>query len=75
MTLTVCPTFEFRQELPGFHRAVWFAGLCMADIDSFCGAVKPGERRIAECLSKQKAEEEKGNVDGTDPNTSIEAGI
>ncbi|KAK9797745.1 hypothetical protein WJX73_005342 [Symbiochloris irregularis] len=39
-------------------------GLCDHDIDAFCAKVRPGELRLATCLSNQKTEEEKGNVEG-----------
>ena len=37
---------------------------CAGDIDNFCPETKPGEGRIAECLTKQLDEEAKGNVQG-----------
>jgi hypothetical protein len=39
-------------------------GRCASDITHFCPEVKPGEGRIVKCLNNQKADEEKGNVDG-----------
>eukprot|EP00884_Botryococcus_braunii_P009912 jgi/Botrbrau1/18922/Bobra.177_2s0076.1 len=39
-------------------------GDCAGDIDNFCGEVKAGVSRLADCLSKQLEEEEKGNVQG-----------
>ena len=40
------------------------ADKCAADVDTFCSMVRPGEGRLADCLSAQQAAEEKGNVDG-----------
>ena len=40
------------------------AGACAGDIDTFCLDVKPGEKRISDCLSSQEEEEDKGNVEG-----------
>ncbi|KAK9820440.1 hypothetical protein WJX72_010380 [[Myrmecia] bisecta] len=37
---------------------------CAGDIDAFCDGIKPGESRLADCLTQQMTEEEKGNVDG-----------
>ena len=37
---------------------------CAGDIDNFCPETKPGEGRIADCLTKQLDEEAKGNVEG-----------
>ena len=44
----------------------------MTDIESFCKSIKPGELRLAVCLSNQLAEEEKGNVEGA-PCRSVRA--
>jgi hypothetical protein len=40
------------------------AGACAGDVENFCSTVKPGELRLAECLTKQQEEEAKGNVQG-----------
>ena len=39
-------------------------GACAGDVENFCASVKPGEARIADCLSKQQDEEAKGNTEG-----------
>eukprot|EP00242_Pyramimonas_sp_CCMP2087_P000757 CAMPEP_0198232122 /NCGR_PEP_ID=MMETSP1445-20131203/115560_1 /TAXON_ID=36898 /ORGANISM="Pyramimonas sp., Strain CCMP2087" /LENGTH=884 /DNA_ID=CAMNT_0043912773 /DNA_START=630 /DNA_END=3284 /DNA_ORIENTATION=- len=39
-------------------------GRCASDITHFCAEVKPGEGRLAKCLTTQNDLEEKGNVDG-----------
>lgn len=39
-------------------------GDCAGDIDNFCEKVTAGVNRLADCLSKQLEEEEKGNVQG-----------
>jgi hypothetical protein len=33
-------------------------------VENFCASVKPGEARLADCLSKQQDEETKGNTEG-----------
>lgn len=38
--------------------------LCEADIKYFCVKIKPGEGRLATCLSNQIEEEAKGSVTG-----------
>lgn len=40
------------------------AGACAGDVENFCASVKPGEARLADCLSKQQDEEAKGNTEG-----------
>jgi hypothetical protein len=40
------------------------AGTCAGDVENFCTGIKPGEGRLAACLSKQQTEEEKGNIEG-----------
>ena len=37
-------------------------------MENFCASVKPGEARLADCLSKQQDEEAKGNTEGDFPN-------
>lgn len=37
---------------------------CKADVKYFCSTIKPGEGRLATCLSNQIEEEEKGSVTG-----------
>ena len=49
---------------------IWWAGTCAGDVENFCTGVKPGEGRLAECLTKQQTEEEKGNVEGARSGTS-----
>lgn len=39
-------------------------GACAGEIDTFCKDVKPGENRLADCLTKQQDEEAKGNIEG-----------
>ncbi|KAK9816541.1 hypothetical protein WJX72_001742 [[Myrmecia] bisecta] len=39
-------------------------GNCSGDIRAFCDWREPGESRLADCLTQQMTEEEKGNVDG-----------
>lgn len=46
------------------------AGACASDYDKFCPAIKPGEGRFAECLTKQLHEEEMGNVQGEESPSS-----
>ena len=41
------------------------AGPCQTEVDAFCLEVKPGEGRLAKCLSQQLAEEDKPKYDGT----------
>eukprot|EP00884_Botryococcus_braunii_P009910 jgi/Botrbrau1/18920/Bobra.177_2s0074.1 len=53
----------------GFASRIWLGvmpgeGNCAGDIYNFCSEIKAGMRRLADCLSKQLAEEEKGNVQG-----------
>lgn len=33
-------------------------------MENFCTGIKLGEGRLAACLTKQQAEEEKGNIEG-----------
>ena len=40
------------------------AGTCAGDVENFCTGIKPGEGRLAACLTKQQTEEEKGNIEG-----------
>ena len=37
---------------------------CAGDIDNFCATTRPGEGRIALCLTEQLEQESKGNVEG-----------
>ncbi|KAK9838535.1 hypothetical protein WJX81_005974 [Elliptochloris bilobata] len=39
-------------------------GTCAGDVENFCTGTKPGEGRLAACLTKQQTEEEKGNIEG-----------
>ena len=41
-----------------------YAGTCAGDVENFCTGIKPGVGRLAACLTKQQAEEDKGNIEG-----------
>jgi hypothetical protein len=50
------------------------AGECAGDIDNFCENIEAGIRRLADCLSEQQTDEEKGNVQGMSGTESKERG-
>jgi hypothetical protein len=51
------------------------SGDCAGDIDNFCEKVNAGVKRLANCLSKQLEEEEKGNVQGDLPPCAADSSI
>ncbi|BDA41257.1 probable Golgi apparatus protein 1 [Coccomyxa sp. Obi] len=50
--------------LPSGTGDVATTGACAGDVENFCATVKPGEGRLAICLTKQQDEEAKGNIEG-----------
>ncbi len=45
--------------------AVPIAGPCLEELDQWCAAVKPGEGRLAKCITDQLADESKPGYAGT----------